>query len=102
LGHAVGLGHSEYTHNLMYYSTGSKTQKWLGEDDIDGISWLYPQDKELMGLLGSCGTIAMVNDDDDDFPGGSFLFALVFGFMSIALFFRGKHFFTLFTHKFFN
>ena len=28
-----GLGHSEYKHNLMYYSVGGKTQKWLGIDD---------------------------------------------------------------------
>lgn len=57
IGHAFGLGHSEYTHNLMYYSASGKKQKWLGEDDIDGVSYLYPHDSELAGLLGSCGTI---------------------------------------------
>ena len=63
IGHAFGLGHSEYQHNLMYYSIGNKHQKWLGQDDIDGVTYLYPHDPELMGLLGSCGTI---NTDIND------------------------------------
>jgi hypothetical protein len=59
LGHSIGLGHSEYRHNLMYYSIGGKTQKFLGQDDIDGITYLYPHDQQFMGLLGSCGTLGM-------------------------------------------
>ena len=58
IGHAFGLGHSEYQYNLMYYSIGNKHQKWLGQDDVDGVTYLYPHDPELMGLLGSCGTIS--------------------------------------------
>jgi predicted Zn-dependent protease len=57
MGHAFGLGHSEYQHNLMYYSVSGKTQKWLGIDDIDGATYLYPHDAKIAGLLGSCGTI---------------------------------------------
>lgn len=57
LGHAFGLGHTEIQHNLMYYSTAGKTQNWLGQDDIDGVTYLYPHKPELLGLLGSCAMI---------------------------------------------
>jgi hypothetical protein len=76
LGHAFGLGHSEYTHNLMYYSASGKKQKWLGEDDIDGVSYLYPHDSELAGLIGSCGTITTDDDAPSNFQ-GQFLLGLV-------------------------
>lgn len=74
IGHAFGLGHSEYKHSLMYYSAGGKTQKWLSEDDIDGVSYLYPHNKELMGAIGSCGTINTNTDDSDQ---NGFFFALL-------------------------
>lgn len=67
IGHAFGLGHSEYQHNLMYYSIGGKHQKWLGQDDVDGVTYLYPHDPELIGLLGSCGTIS-TNSTKNDRP----------------------------------
>lgn len=57
IGHAFGLGHSEDSHSLMYYSAGGKYQRWLGQDDVDGVTFLYPHESELGGLLGSCGTI---------------------------------------------
>jgi hypothetical protein len=66
IGHAFGLGHSEFTHNLMYYSASGKKQQWLGEDDIDGVSYLYPHDAQIGGLLGSCATIS-TNKDDKNF-----------------------------------
>jgi len=57
VGHALGLGHSEKTYALMHYTISGKVQKKLSQDDIDGISSLYPQDKQLAGLLGSCGVL---------------------------------------------
>ena len=74
IGHAFGLGHSEYEFNLMWFSTGQKTQKWLGQDDIDGVSYLYPH-KEEFPLLGFCGSIDL--DDDNQFS-GSFMISLFF------------------------
>lgn len=76
LGHAFGLGHSEYKHSLMYYSAGGKVQKWLGEDDIDGVSYLYPNDPQIGGLLGSCGTISTTKNDSKNFL-SSFFFGVV-------------------------
>ncbi|EQC50277.1 matrixin domain protein [Bacteriovorax sp. BSW11_IV] len=57
LGHALGLGHSSVEFALMFYSVGGKDQEFLAEDDMKGISWLYPLDKKLAGLGGSCATI---------------------------------------------
>jgi hypothetical protein len=62
LGHAVGLGHSSVEEALMYYSLSGKTQEFLHQDDIRGISYLYPQDKKIGGLAGACGTIALINN----------------------------------------
>lgn len=76
IGHAIGLGHSEYKHNLMYYSVGGKNQSWLGLDDIDGVSYLYPHDSEVLGLFGSCGTIQSINDDNSKF---NFLKSIMLG-----------------------
>lgn len=79
IGHAIGLGHSEFTHNLMYYSASGKKQKWLGEDDIDGVSYLYPHDPELAGLFGSCGTIEDINQNKKNNTFGlQFILGLLF------------------------
>ncbi|MDP7320893.1 MAG: M57 family metalloprotease [Bacteriovoracaceae bacterium] len=66
IGHAFGLGHSEYQQSLMYYNTSGKYQKWLGDDDIDGVTYLYPHESkfDLLGqsLLGNCGAIAATDN----------------------------------------
>lgn len=48
IGHILGLGHSESSSALMYYDASSKQELNLSQDDIDGISYLYPSD-ELSG-----------------------------------------------------
>ena len=61
IGHVLGLGHSEYVPALMYYDAGAKAHLTLGQDDMDGITYLYPRD-ELGGdgLLG-CGRMGASN-----------------------------------------
>ena len=76
IGHALGLGHSEVTEALMYYSIGGKSQESLHIDDIMGISYLYPQEKKMGGLLGACGTIALIDNHQDPPKGGNSLLAL--------------------------
>lgn len=61
IGHAIGLGHSEDKAALMYYRTVNLRSN-LGQDDIDGVSYLYPVVGDLFGLvegglLGGCATI---------------------------------------------
>ncbi len=57
IGHLLGLGHSQDLNALMYYDASLKSSLALAQDDIDGISYLYPRN-ELGGdkPLG-CGTI---------------------------------------------
>lgn len=57
IGHAIGLGHSSVEESLMFYSLSQKSQESLHQDDMNGITWLYPNDGKLGGLAGSCGTI---------------------------------------------
>lgn len=56
LGHAFGLGHSPVQDSLMYYAT-IDMRKSLGEDDIDGITYLYPKQQPI-----ACGTVAEKNN----------------------------------------
>lgn len=57
IGHAIGLGHSEERAALMYYRTVNLRES-LGQDDIDGVNYLYPMQFDGGGLLGGCGTIS--------------------------------------------
>jgi Matrixin len=85
IGHAIGLGHSEDKAALMYYRTVN-LRKNLGQDDIDGVSYLYPNGPDIFGLveggiLGGCATIAYVNDGKNppkDPPFFQMLFTLGF------------------------
>lgn len=82
IGHAFGLGHSKDSAALMHYKI-KDLQKKLGQDDVDGVSFLYPIHGDLFGLsdggiLGGCGTITT----DKNPPGGNppFLFmGITFG-----------------------
>lgn len=93
IGHAIGLGHSEKSANLMYYET-HKDRRKLGRDDIDGVTFLYPKKEGIMkAFKGACGTVAVLgssdNDDDDDFPNSlNFLVTAGLGFLLMLLFYR--------------
>ncbi len=81
LGHALGLGHSSSKLNLMYYSVGGKTQTWLGHDDIQGITYLYPHEEEVSCLIGHFfGTTKDHNDTNYRPP-----LMMALGFLSIYL-----------------
>ena len=54
IGHVLGLGHSQTTSGVMYYTYSLKTALNLAQDDIDGISYLYP--KEELDFAG-CGLV---------------------------------------------
>lgn len=54
IGHAIGLGHSPVRDSLMYFTTVPKRRS-LGQDDIDGISFLYPDSFSS----SACGTLAL-------------------------------------------
>jgi hypothetical protein len=60
IGHAIGLGHSDENAALMYFRTVSQRRR-LGQDDVDGVSFLYPIGGDLYGIsddgLVSCGSV---------------------------------------------
>lgn len=83
IGHAIGLGHAldKNKEALMYYRTVAM-RKNLAQDDIDGVSYLYPVTMDGCGLF--TGSVKINNkDDDDDSKGPPFwqmglsLFALI-------------------------
>ena len=57
MGHVLGLGHAATEEALMYFSIGRKENLVLAQDDIDGVSYLYPRREPDDGLLG-CGSLA--------------------------------------------
>ena len=56
IGHALGLGHSSDIDALMYYSIGNKPRAILTQDDMDGITHIYPRN-ELSGGAFGCSSV---------------------------------------------
>ncbi len=83
IGHAIGLGHSPVTDSLMYFSNIANRVS-LGEDDMDGITYLYPREQPT-----SCGSVAYIQDD---YRGGKPIASLllVIGLVIAALKSKGK------------
>jgi hypothetical protein len=67
IGHAIGLGHTDDKAALMYYRTVNQ-RKALGEDDMRGVSYLYPMKIDGFGFLGGCGTIESQNGNPPTNP----------------------------------
>lgn len=83
IGHAIGLGHSKFDHNLMYYQS-IPTRFKLGWDDVQGISHLYPANQPD---IGSCGTVSFVNTDNPS--SGKLVFSILLGLaLSFSIRFR--------------
>lgn len=80
IGHAIGLGHAEDKDKdaLMYYRTVDHRRS-LGQDDIDGVSYLYPKVIDGCGLFG--GTIT---DGGNNTKGPSF-WEMGLGFLMMIL-----------------
>jgi hypothetical protein len=98
IGHAIGLGHSKENASLMYYRTVEQRRR-LGQDDIDGVSYLYPMKGDLYGfsengLIANCATISTSNTRPPGNPpfmfmGGALLF-MILVFEVWRLFYRPK------------
>lgn len=92
VGHAVGLGHTEDSAALMYY-LNSSTRSKLGQDDIDGISYLYPN--QFDGCKGLFGGVITSQIPPKNRGNGSFISSLVLGlsigFLSLFLMINFTH-----------
>lgn len=60
VGHIIGLGHSQDTNALMYYNASAKTHLALSQDDIDGVTYLYPRDELGQDKMMGCGLVTTV------------------------------------------
>lgn len=58
IGHILGLGHSADINALMYFDGSYKNKLSLAQDDVDGISYLYPSDEFKDGHFAGCGSVA--------------------------------------------
>ncbi len=57
IGHALGLGHTPSETALMYFAASESQKLALTQDDIDGITYLYPRSEPGDGIFG-CGTLS--------------------------------------------
>ncbi len=79
LGHAIGLGHSEERAALMYYAV-VPTRNRLGQDDIDGVTYLYPVQLDLYGMGCFLNSVDLQGGDSQG-P-GPMLVTLLVGFLA--------------------
>lgn len=87
IGHALGLGHSPVKDSLMYYQS-VPTRVDLGEDDIDGITYLYPK-TQVVDM--NCGSLLFLGRDNmPKPPRGGFLLLITLA-LFVGLYKRVRH-----------
>lgn len=86
IGHAIGLGHTDRSEALMYH-LNNENRKKLAQDDIDGVSYLYPN--QLDGCKSLFGLTLGMNSPKDPPHQTAFIWSLILGlsigFLSLNL-----------------
>ncbi len=77
IGHAFGLGHSQFIDSLMY-SVNYQDRQYLGRDDYDGATFLYPKEHGAGALCGA--VISGANGNKNGPIIGSFLLLMILFF----------------------
>lgn len=79
VGHALGLGHSPVEDSLMHY-LHNPNRHFLGQDDIDGIAFLYPAEQPK---VAGCGTISSSDENKNAPQKGALLtiIGMILGFL---------------------
>lgn len=85
IGHLLGLGHSHSSNALMWFDASARTKLSLSQDDIDGMSYLYPSNELSDNKFAGCGTV--LNQGPSSGPGGPLWVALLF-LIPMALHYR--------------
>ena len=69
IGHGLGLFHSKDPASVMTYSDHDWVDrpKYISQDDIDGVVYLYPNKSQLGGFLGSCSSFSSSTTPTFDF-----------------------------------
>lgn len=95
IGHGIGLYHSNDPASVMTYADHDWVDKpkYISQDDVDGVVYLYPNEKNLGGFLGSCSSFAAEKGASTHFY--TDLLLGFFGLLFISFFVRKvlKHFF---------
>ena len=78
IGHSIGFGHSRDTEALMYYNSGPGRLPVLTKDDIDAVTYLYPQQESGKSFLG-CASVAGLYPPGTKRGGSALEFAKVVG-----------------------
>jgi hypothetical protein len=78
MGHLLGLGHSASPQALMYYSVSEKSLPVLTQDDMDGLSYLYP-------ATGSLGCSAVHSHAESGSHLIGFLLLIAFGTLACGV-----------------
>lgn len=77
IGHALGIGHSQEDHALMYFQNAT-TLKRLSQDDKDALTYLYPN------KLNDCANFIGTIEDDNHMSGH--LISVTYGLIFCLLF----------------
>lgn len=86
MGHALGLGHSQTPDAVMYYTYSLKTDLNLSQDDIDGISYLYPSDEFDDSEFAGCGVVK----NSPPVGPGTLLWCLLFFLLPLGVYVKLK------------
>jgi hypothetical protein len=80
VGHGLGLYHSNDPASVMTYRNHGweDRPKYISQDDMDGVIYLYPNEKSAGGFLGSCSSYAAGNAS-----GFGFLTEAVLSFLAV-------------------
>lgn len=81
IGHVIGLGHADESTALMYYNASAKRTANLSQDDVDGITYLYPRDELNGDQLMGCGLVSSRGDS----PMGPSALASMLGFFGVLV-----------------
>jgi hypothetical protein len=58
IGHVLGIGHTPSEEALMHFSIAQKTNLSLAQDDIDALTYLYPNKEPADGTVLGCGSLS--------------------------------------------
>ncbi len=80
VGHGLGLFHSNDPASVMTYADNGwgDRPKYISQDDIDGVVYLYPNKSQLGGFLGSCTSYSAESK-----PSFNFFSDFFFGFLFV-------------------
>ncbi len=78
MGHILGLGHTSDDTALMYFSASKKTDVNLSQDDMDGITYLYPRNEIGGSKVFGCGSLGSNSHTGNPYYGIGLLLGLCF------------------------